>query len=147
VRELVWLPDDLYEVRTQLGDELIGLREAFLSRKRIRNAYLGYATQQFRKLGARGDSTFSSDVRNRSEKHARHLLRLLRQGTGLHRSGQLELQVTDPDEMRAAARAIVADPDLAAHHLAQAEKCFDRPGVLPDVRSRVMLDRLASADA
>jgi uncharacterized protein len=41
VMELVWLPDELYEVRTPLGDELIGIRSSFLSAKRVRNAYLG----------------------------------------------------------------------------------------------------------
>ena len=29
--ELVWLPDDLYLTRTRFGDELIGIRTAFLS--------------------------------------------------------------------------------------------------------------------
>jgi hypothetical protein len=53
VMELVWLPDDLYETRTPFGDELIGIRSAFLSAKRVRDAYLGYATQQFRKLERR----------------------------------------------------------------------------------------------
>lgn len=51
--ELVWLPDELYEVRTPLGDELIGIRGSFLSAQRVRDAYLGYATQQFRKLESR----------------------------------------------------------------------------------------------
>ena len=31
VMELVWLPDDLYETRTPLGDQLIAIRTAFLS--------------------------------------------------------------------------------------------------------------------
>ncbi|HEU5352848.1 MAG TPA: nucleotidyltransferase domain-containing protein [Actinocrinis sp.] len=43
--ELLWLPDDLYETRTALGEEAIALRGAFLSAKRVRDAYLGYAAQ------------------------------------------------------------------------------------------------------
>src|SRR4051794_39420553 len=69
VMELVWLPDDLYETRTPFGDELIGIRSAFLSAKRVRDAYLGYATQQFRKLENRGDGSFSADTRRRTAKH------------------------------------------------------------------------------
>ena len=66
VTELVWLPDDLYEIRTGLGDELVGIRTAFLSAGRVRDAYLGYATQQFRKLENRGDGSFSADTRRRT---------------------------------------------------------------------------------
>lgn len=44
VTELLWLPDHLYETRTALGDELIGIRGCLLSAKRVRDAYLGYAT-------------------------------------------------------------------------------------------------------
>lgn len=51
VMELMWL--DSYETRTELGADLIGIRSAFLCAKRVRDAYLGYATQQFRKLEAR----------------------------------------------------------------------------------------------
>jgi predicted nucleotidyltransferase len=74
--ELVWLPTGLYEVRTPLGDELIGIRSSFLSRQRVRDAYLGYATQQFRRLERRGGGSFSADTRRRTAKHARHLKRL-----------------------------------------------------------------------
>src|ERR1041384_2115952 len=37
--ELMWLPVDLYEVRTPLGDELIAIRRAFLSAARVRDSY------------------------------------------------------------------------------------------------------------
>ncbi|MGI3201610.1 DNA polymerase beta superfamily protein [Streptomyces sp. GLT-R25] len=80
VTELVWLPDELYEVRTPLGDELIGIRTTLLSAKRVRDAYLGYATQQFKRLYDRGDSSLSADTRKRRAKHARHLRRLCHQG-------------------------------------------------------------------
>ncbi|MGA8113625.1 MAG: nucleotidyltransferase domain-containing protein [Actinocatenispora sp.] len=60
VTELVWLPDDLYETRTPLGDDLIGIRDTFLSAGRVRDAYLGYAAQQFRKIERRVDGTVSA---------------------------------------------------------------------------------------
>ncbi|MEU4556525.1 DNA polymerase beta superfamily protein [Micromonospora violae] len=74
--ELLWLPDDLYEVRTELGQELVDLRSAILSAPRVRDAYLGYACQQFHRLKERGDGSFSADLRKRTAKHARHLARL-----------------------------------------------------------------------
>ena len=38
VTELLWLPDELYEVRTELGAELVGIRCAFASAPRVRDA-------------------------------------------------------------------------------------------------------------
>lgn len=96
VSELLWLPCDLYDIRHPLGDELIDIRYAFLSAKRVRDAYLGYATQQFRKLEARGDGSFSADTRKRTAKHARHLLRLCAQGYELYASGRLRIRLEDP---------------------------------------------------
>lgn len=94
--ELLWLPDDLYEERTPLGDELIGLRSAFLSAPRVRDAYLGYAMQQFRRLTERGDGSFSADLRKRTAKHARHLARLTHQGVTLYTTGQLTIRLGNP---------------------------------------------------
>src|SRR6185312_10434274 len=72
--EVLWL--DEYEIRSPLGAEMIAIRGAFLSAKRTRDAYLGYATQQFKKLLARGDGSFNSDIpARRASKHARHLKR------------------------------------------------------------------------
>lgn len=127
--ELVWL--DSYETRTPLGDELIGLRTAFLSERRVRNAYLGYATAQFRKLKDRGDGSFSADTRKRTLKHARHIVRLLQQGEELHATGRLTIRLANPDGVRAMAERIVADPDQAAVLISRAEDRFNQPGVLP----------------
>ena len=132
--ELVWLPDDLYEVRTPLGDELIGIRSAMLSAPRVRAAYLGYATQQFRKLENRSDGTFSSETRGRTAKHARHLARLLFQGRTLYATGELPIRLADPETYRDFGDR-VADGDLTAagRLMAEAEASFDRdPTVLPE---------------
>lgn len=120
VSELMWLPGNLYEVRTELGDALIGIRGAFLSAARVRDAYLGYASQQFRKLEARGDGSFSADTRKRTAKHARHLKRLCHQGYLLYRTGRLQVRLDNPAEFLdfgqqvaegdiAVARALMAD--------------------------------------
>ena len=69
--ELLWLPTGFYVCGTDIGDELIQLRNHFLAARPVRDSYLGYATQQFTRLDVRG-GTFSSDTRKRTEKHARH---------------------------------------------------------------------------
>jgi predicted nucleotidyltransferase len=134
VTEILHLPDDLYEVRGELGDELIGIRSAFLSAKRVRDAYLGYATQQFRRLEARGDGSFSADTRNRTAKHARHLMRLCHQGLQLHRTGKLEIRLAEPERFHDFGRR-VADGDIecARRLMAGYEEAFDEDRtVLPD---------------
>ncbi|MCX4747473.1 nucleotidyltransferase domain-containing protein [Kitasatospora sp. NBC_01287] len=122
--ELVWLPGELYEERTPLGEELIGLRERFLSAGAVRSAYLGYAGQQFRKLRTR-------QAGPRAAKHARHLVRLLEQAVGLHESGELRVRLADPERVRELGERIAESPEVAGPLLAEAERRLDRPGALP----------------
>ncbi|WP_432169080.1 nucleotidyltransferase domain-containing protein [Streptomyces sp. 1222.5] len=125
VMELVWLPPQLYEARTPLGDELIGIRGSLLSAKRVRDAYLGYATQQFRRLETRGDGSFSADTRKRTAKHARHLKRLCHQGLELYTTGRLTIQVDDPQAYHDFGEQVVADSEAARPLLASYEAAFD----------------------
>jgi predicted nucleotidyltransferase len=137
VSELVWLPDELYEVRTPLGEELIALRSALLSAKAVRDSYLGYAGQQFRKLltiprpGGREVPPCPADQRPRAAKHARHLVRLLEQGVRLHETGELGVRLDEPERVRELGERIAARPELAEPLLAEAERRLDRPGALP----------------
>ncbi|MGC4886613.1 nucleotidyltransferase domain-containing protein [Micromonospora sp. DT227] len=124
--ELLWLPDDLYEVRTALGDELIDLRSVFLSARRVRDAYLGYASQQFRRLTERGDGSFSADLRKRTAKHARHLARLTHQGVHLYTTGHLKIRVADPQWYHDFGDAVAAgDITIARNLLAEARQQMD----------------------
>ncbi|MBE8471849.1 nucleotidyltransferase domain-containing protein [Streptomyces justiciae] len=115
--ELAWLPPELYEVRTPLGDELIGLRTAFLSAKRVRDAYLGYATQQFRRLESR-------EADARTAKHARHLKRLCHQGLELYTTGHLTIRLENPQEYVEFGDRVAADPTAARPVLAYYESAF-----------------------
>ncbi|WP_203905369.1 nucleotidyltransferase domain-containing protein [Virgisporangium aliadipatigenens] len=125
VTELVWLPEELYETVTDLGRELIELRSALLSAQRVRDSYFGYATQQFTRLERRGDS-FSSETRNRTSKHARHLARLLDQGLGLYRTGTLTVRLEDPESYHEFGRRVAdGDLDLAQQRIAAASHAFD----------------------
>jgi predicted nucleotidyltransferase len=118
--ELLWLPDDLYELRTPLGDEAIALRTAFLSAPRVHDAYLGYATQQFRKLLSR-DPTWTH---RKIAKHARHLMRLVNQGHELYTTGHLTIRLPDPDRYLTFGEKVAADPEAARPFMTNAEERF-----------------------
>jgi predicted nucleotidyltransferase len=141
VLELMWLPE--YIERTTLGRELIGIRKHFLSQRLVRDSYLGYATQQFRRLEQRGNGTFSADTAKRTAKHARHLRRLIYQGTKLWDSGCLEIKVYNPEAYHEFGERVAAgDLDLARGELAWAEKFFDdaTPGI-PIEPNTVVVER------
>lgn len=123
VTEILWLPDELYETRTALGDEMIAIRGAFLSAKRCRDAYFGYAVSQLRRLLDTGQ--FQSKMRKRQSKHGRHLLRLLDQGFALYSTGVLPIRVDDPQRYIDFGEAVAADPEVARPALAAAEARFD----------------------
>lgn len=132
VMELLWLPPESYTVTTTLGWQLIALRDQFLSAPRVRDAYLGYATQQFHQL--RDASRFPDIPTSRSAKHGRHLLRLVEQGTNLWVTGELTLRV--PSAKRVfdfGDRVAAGDIGAAEWIISRARETFDNtPTVLPD---------------
>ncbi|GAA3815970.1 DNA polymerase beta superfamily protein [Streptomyces chiangmaiensis] len=123
--ELVWLPEELYEVRTALGDELIGIRRSFLSARRVRDAYLGYATQPVRRLESRSAGSLSEDLRRRTAKHARHLKRLCHQGLELYATGHLTVRLEDAQEYHAFGDRVAEDATVARSLLRYYENAFD----------------------
>jgi predicted nucleotidyltransferase len=126
VIELLWLPDHLYEKRSRLGDEAIAIRTSFLSARRVRHAYLGYATQQARKISSPARASDSVDARaKRVAKHARHLMRLVEQGRELYATGTMTLALADPRRYLDFGRRVAADPQVAASFMADAEARFD----------------------
>jgi predicted nucleotidyltransferase len=134
VTELAWLPDELYEVRTPIGAEMIAMRESLLGAQRVRDAYLGYAAQQFRKLENRGDGSFSADTRRRTAKHARHLYRLCWQGFEAYTTGAVPVRLPDPQRFLDFGAAVAAgNLDTARDMLASYEAKFDAATTaLPD---------------
>jgi predicted nucleotidyltransferase len=141
--EILWLPDELYEIRTELGDELIRIRPAFTCAKRTRDAYLGYATSQFRRLEARGDGSFSADTRKRTAKHARHLYRLCHQGLHLYRTGELLIRLDEPERFRAFGEQVAGGGiGVARRMLAEYEAAFDSARTpLPDRPDEAAVER------
>lgn len=131
VTELLWL--DEWEVKTDIGAELVAMRSAFPSARRVRNAYLGYATAQFRKLCERGDGSFSADTRKRTAKHARHLRRLCWQGLHFYTEGTLPIRVENPDQYHEFGERVAADPLLAQNMINGYAEMFDSAtSALPD---------------
>ena len=77
---------------TSLGEELMAMREAFLSQM-IFQTFNGYAMSQFKKI--------EQDIRNHGAvkwKHAMHLLRLLLTGAATLREGRVPVQVESERE-------------------------------------------------
>ena len=77
----------IVEKVTPLGEELVALRQHFLSQM-IFQTFNGYAISQFRKM--------EQDLRNHGEvrlKHAMHLLRLLLTGAATLREGRVPVRV------------------------------------------------------
>jgi hypothetical protein len=136
ITELLWL--DSYEIVTPFGAELVALRRSLLSRQRVRNAYLGYATQQLDRLASRTDGTFSSDTRLRTAKHARHLYRLCHQGYGLYAHGFLQVRLDEPEKFRAFGEQVAGGGvEVARAMLAMYERLFDKTvSPLPTVPDR-----------
>lgn len=129
--ELLWLPEECYETRTPWGEGLLGIRKAFLSAPRVRDAYLGFARQQFDRLEKAG--RFPDVPVSRIAKHARHLLRLVDQGTRLWVTGELQVRVDDPRKYFEFADRVLDKPEAARGVLARAELTFiQTPTVLPD---------------
>ncbi len=127
VLEILWLPTVLYEVRTPLGEELIGIRSKLLAARRVRTAFCGYAVSQFRRLEDRGDGSFSADTRRRTAKHARHLLRLTEQGVHLYETGELNVRLADPQRFHDFGEQVASgELDTARKVLADAENRLDR---------------------
>lgn len=108
--EVLWL--ESYTATTEFGLELVGLRDCFLSAKRVRDAFFGYATSQFHRLLDRG--RFQGSLETRREKHARHTMRLLYQGLELYTTGTLPIRVPDPERYFEFGRRIVDDPEAKA---------------------------------
>ena len=128
--ELLWLEN--YQVTTPLGWELVSLRRRMLCRKRVKDAYLGFATQQFARLSK--DGRFPDVPTSRIAKHARHLLRLTEQGTHLWVTGHLVLRVPDPKRvLDFGDRVAEGDVDAASSVLFRARHTFDHVNtVLPE---------------
>lgn len=128
VLEVLWLPE-FVQKEDHWGDYLLSLRTSVLSTRHVTNAYLGYAESQFRKLIQRDDS-FSSGTRKRTNKHARHLFRLLEQGKGILETGELLVKLPDISFYETISDMTI--PQIQEAYLERYEDFMDVKSVLPD---------------
>lgn len=137
VLETLFLSADLYEIKTYEAEELIANRSWFPSKTLVRNAYFGYSTQQMKDLQRRG-GTFSPDLNKRTEKHAKHLYRLLLQGLDLWQTGEIQVRVADPERIHDFGKQVLREAEkneykTAFAMMANYENYFDATKtVLPD---------------
>jgi uncharacterized protein len=85
VLECLYSP--IVEFATPLADELLAMRDAFLS-KLVFQTYSGYVASQFKKM--------QTDIRNQGRvkwKHVMHLIRLLISGIDVLREGRVTVEV------------------------------------------------------
>jgi predicted nucleotidyltransferase len=101
---LLFVPDELVLVETELGEELRALRPALLSRLAGRG-YLGYLRgQKERLLGTRGQKRVNRpelvEAHGFDTKYAMHAARLGYQGLELLETGSLTLPMPEPERSR-----------------------------------------------
>lgn len=90
VLECLYSP--MVEFATPLAEELLAMREAFLS-KLVFQTYSGYVASQFKKV--------QTDIRNQGQvkwKHVMHLIRLLISGIDALREGKVTVEVGEQRE-------------------------------------------------
>jgi uncharacterized protein len=93
ILELVYLPKEYYTLKTDLGNQLIDTRASFLSQGAVKNSYLKYARSQLHQIEA--DGKFKKRPKEKTEKHARHLARLVMQGFELYSEGTLTVRLDE----------------------------------------------------
>lgn len=101
VISLLWLPENLYIKKTELGQRLIDNRNLFITKEAYKS-YCGYAYSQLHKMEHLACEGYMGDKRKQlvekfgyDTKNASHLVRLLRQGIELLSTGQLNVHRED----------------------------------------------------
>jgi uncharacterized protein len=111
VLECLYSP--VVEHATELAQEMLSLRERFLS-KRVYQTYSGYVASQFKKL--------AQDLRNKGQvkrKHVMHLIRLLFSGITILREGYVPVRVVEHrDELLAIRDGLMKWDEVEAWRLA-----------------------------
>ena len=130
VLELLWLDD--YEIRDPESFFLFTNREAWLSR-RVRDAYRGYAKQQFHRLERKVLELDKRPEGKSPEKLARHLIRLCQQGAHIWQTGEVQVRLPNGEAIKDAAAEIVnyRDMRLAEDHLNRLRRITNEDTQLP----------------
>ena len=145
---LLFVPDELIDTKTILGDELRSLAPAILSRRAGRG-YLGYLHgQKERLLGVRGQKRVNRELveaHGYDTKYAMHAARLGYQGLELLETGRVTLPMSEPERSRVMAiRTGERTLDEAIEEIDEVERrlgeALERTS-LPPVPDRRTVDR------
>lgn len=105
VMSLLWLPRELYIIRTPLGNQIIENRELFVS-KQAYHSFNGYAYGQFKRMTHCKHEGYMGEKRKQlvdrfgyDTKNAAHLIRLLRMGIEFLTEGRLYVHRKDSDQL------------------------------------------------
>lgn len=139
VTELLWLPR--HEIVSEPGQALLEIRTAFLSQRLVKDAYIGYARAQLKRIldytadRPREDKIAKPHRPEKVAKHGRHFARLLVQGSGLYLHGRLDVELRGDhvDEVRRCGEALAeGHTDEVQWWLAWAEGRFGQTSALPE---------------
>jgi hypothetical protein len=139
VLELLWL--GAYEQQTSLGYSLIVIRNHFLSARRVKDAYMGYATQQLRRMDVPADGS-PVERPAKMAKHARHVARLLYQGYQLYRTSTLPVKLPNAALIREIGEAAAEGDNgpLRRYFTSHEAKFNANPSTLPDEPDLPIID-------
>jgi hypothetical protein len=143
---LLFVPNEHVQSRTELGEELMALRPAMVS-KRVGRAFLGYLHgQKERLLGTRGQMRVNRpelvEAHGYDTKYAMHAARLGYQGLEVLEHGRLTLPMPEPARSRVMAiRRGERSFDEAIAEIEQVERA------LADALERTTLPERPDADA
>lgn len=127
-----------YIVRTKVGEALIDHRDLFITDK-IRDTHIGYARAQFERLKRR-EGSFSADTAKRTAKHARHMLRLVRQAERALTTGVFDITVQDREEIFDFGE--LAHDEMCRRAEEEIERVKSAPSVLPPAPDTDAIDNL-----
>lgn len=141
VTELLWVPESLVLTNSVAFESLRNHRLKFLSAERVKDAYMGYATAQFKKINERWEN--DGDTQTRIKKHARHLLRLMHQGYTLYSTGELPIKLDNPEMYREFGEMVAYHPGHGLRVLNEYRARFElaKP-VIPEHADRDRIDRI-----
>jgi hypothetical protein len=142
---MLWL--NSYSVISIAGGALLEHRKKFLSDSAIRGAYGAYAKAQAERLlrrAAEGKEGFSSDTKARTEKHGRHCMRLLIQGTELLQNATMNVDMSEYREYLFEMGRLAANdpPRFFLEYQYKAQEFNAVKSVLPERPERERLNRL-----
>lgn len=141
VTELLWVPESLVLTNSVAFEGLRNNRLKFLSAERVKDAYMGYATAQFKKINERWEN--DGTTQTRIKKHARHLLRLMHQGYKLYSTGELPIKLEDPWRYHEFGEVTAQHPKHAQNTLEYYGALFEgtKPAI-PEHADRDKIDRI-----